>query len=208
MPHRSKSISLTRSSSDSSSLPCRRYRRSPVVLFLLLLLWSIVLGWALSQATMASNLGGAIAQTNPRVEDLAPPPTAIGTVDPIPSKYQLGYELYLENCATCHIGVPPAVLPTETWRQLLQDSQHYGVQINPLVDPGRLLVWDYLRTFSRPLMAEESVPYRMGQSRYFKALHPRVDLSPTVKLSSCATCHPAAAQFNYRSLSPEWENAP
>ncbi len=42
----------------------------------------------------------------------------IGTVDIIPDRYQLGQELYLENCASCHIGIPPAVLPTQTWQRV------------------------------------------------------------------------------------------
>ncbi|NJO72256.1 MAG: cytochrome C, partial [Oscillatoriales cyanobacterium RM1_1_9] len=67
-----------------------------------------------------------------------------GTVDWIPERYQLGQQLYLENCSSCHVAVPPQTLPTQTWQQLLQDSQHYGVQIQPLVDPQRVLVWNYL----------------------------------------------------------------
>ncbi len=48
-------------------------------------------------------------------------------LDPVPERYQLGLELYLKNCGTCHRALPPAVMPRETWQQLLQDEQHYGV---------------------------------------------------------------------------------
>jgi hypothetical protein len=160
------------------------------VLLLLILLWSIILGLGLAQATE---------------------PSAVqGTVDPISSRYELGQMLYLENCATCHIGIPPAVLPDETWRQLLQnqDGQHYGQRITPLIDPPRQFVWDYLRTFSRPPQADEEIPFRINDSRYFRALHPRVELPQPVSLGSCVTCHPAAAQFNFRRLTAEWQNAP
>jgi Dihaem cytochrome c len=163
-----------------------RRKRSPLILLLLLLFWSVVLGLGLAQATEP----------------------AIGTVDPVPARYQLGQDVYLENCATCHIAIPPAVLPDETWRQILQDAQHYGQVIPPLVDPERFLVWDYLRTFSRPLAEEEATPYRITDSRYFKALHPRVELPQPTQLSSCIACHPGAEQFNFRSLSPEWQDAP
>ncbi|MBE9180762.1 diheme cytochrome C [Oculatella sp. LEGE 06141] len=171
-------------------LPLRhaRHRRSPVILVLLILLWSVSLGLGVAWATDSSE---------------------IGTVDPVPQRYQLGQELYLENCATCHVGVPPAVLPSETWRQLLEDpTQHYSTRLPPIVDPPRLLMWDYLRTFSRPTPAEEPVPYRVNDSRYFKALHPKVDLPRPVRLDSCVSCHPGASQFNYRRLSPEWETVP
>ena len=131
---------------------------------------------------------------------------AIATVDLVPSNYQLGQELYLENCASCHIAIPPAVLPTQTWKEILQDSQHYGAQLQPLIDPPRLLVWKYLQTFSRPQTKEEQTPYRLDDSRYFKALHPRVKLPRPVEISSCVSCHPGANDYNFRRLTPEWHS--
>ncbi len=209
------------------------YKRSPVVLFMLLVLWSVVIGWSL---TLITALPG---QTEPASKnfksvgvdhtgityysqlDAANPPlpnseqitsaateNSIGTVDVIPRRYQLGQQLYLENCATCHIGLPPAVLPTQTWRDLLEDSEHYGRQLKPLVDPERLLVWDYLRTFSRPITEQEQTPYRVAQSRYFKALHPQIKLPQPVTMASCISCHPGTGQYDFRTLSSEWQNAP
>ncbi|MEG3978851.1 diheme cytochrome C [Microcoleus sp. herbarium8] len=156
-------------------------------------------GWVAAQ-TAGSHTPALLAQIS-TVED-------IGTVDRIPEAYQLGQQLYLENCATCHIGLPPQVLPTETWRRLLQDPEHYGQTIKLLVDPPRLLVWNYLQTFSRPQPKEEDLPYRAANSRYFKALHPRVKLPQPANLSSCVTCHPGASKYNFRKLTPEWENSP
>ena len=134
--------------------------RSPIGLFLLILLWSLAIGWGLAAVTNAQ-------PTQPGAD-------VIGTVDPVPLRYQLGHELYLENCASCHIALPPSVLPTQTWQQVLQDSQHYGVKLPLLVDPPRLLVWNYLQNFSRPQTKEEETPYKVADSRYFKALHPKV----------------------------------
>lgn len=167
---------------------------SPVVLFLLILLWSITIGWGLSLVNAQP------ATQNSTVE-------AIGTVDPVPANNQLGEQLYLENCASCHIALPPAVLPTQTWQQVLQDSQHYGTQLPPLVDPPRLLVWNYLRTFSRPQAKEEETPYRVDDSRYFTALHPKVKLPRPVQITSCVSCHTGAAEYNFRSLTAEWEDS-
>jgi Dihaem cytochrome c len=215
-------------------------KRSPVVVFLLLLLWSAIIGWGLtlvielpSQAEPAASenyksigvrwtdirerspiVPGSPLLSSELTESASTPNSklkiqnSIGTVDLIPRRYQLGQELYLESCASCHIGLPPAVLPTETWRDLIQDEQHYGRAIKPLVDPQRLLVWDYLRTFSRPQIPDEQTPYRLGQSRYFKALHPQVKLPQTVTMVSCVSCHPGAGQYDFRTLSSEWQNAP
>lgn len=165
---------------------------------LLLLTWSFGLGIGLAQ------IKPSIAQTS-QPQTALTNPAEIGTVDVIPQQFRLGQELYLQNCATCHLAVPPAVMPTQTWRTLIQDPQHYGVQIQPLQSPDLELVWRYLSTFSRSTNANEIVPFRIQQSRYFKALHPKVEFSQPVSIRTCATCHPAASQFNYRSLSGEWE---
>lgn len=153
------------------------------------------MGWGLALVTNAQ------PTTQNSISD------TINTVDLVPERYELGQELYLENCSSCHIAVPPAVLPTQTWQRLLQDPQHYGVQLKPLVDPPRLIVWNYLRTFSRPVAKDEKIPYRVNESRYFKALHPKVELPRPVRIGSCVSCHPSAAEYNFRSLTPEWENS-
>jgi cytochrome c peroxidase len=175
------------------------------VLTVLLLLWSLCLGLGLAQATEAP-------RTEPprqnQQRQAQPNLATIGTVDVVPNRYKLGQQLYLENCATCHIGLPPEIMPSETWRQLLPDPQHYGVTIQPLTGVDVQLTWQYMREFSRPQAADEEIPYRVYQSRYFTILHPKVKFSQRVKLNSCATCHPAAAQYDFRRLSSEWENAP
>ncbi len=177
---------------DNRKFRDRQLRRKPIGILLLILAWSLAMGWIVGLATNAQG---------------ATPPNQIGTVDVVPAQYQLGQQLYLENCSTCHIALPPSVLPNQTWKNLLQDSQHYGVQIKPLIDPPRILVWKYLAAFSRPLQQEEETPYRVNSSRYFKALHPKVKLPSPVQIGSCVSCHPSAADFNFRRLTSEWENS-
>lgn len=203
----------------------RQRGRSVIVLLLLLLTWSLCLGWGLAQAKEPRSVG-AIAQVPPAQSPSNPAPlkqspvkqttpassglqpAASGTVDVVPPALKLGQELYLENCASCHLGLPPQIMPTETWRQLIQDSQHYGAQIQPVVGPNLQIVWQYIRTFSRPQAAEEEIPYRIYQSRYFKVLHPKVELPTRVGLTSCLSCHPGGDKYDFRTLSAEWQNAP
>ena len=193
--------------------------RSSVVLVFLLLVWSICLGWGMAIAFSSDQT--AIAQS-------APPQMAIaigtptkpdfvaqatteetGTVDPVAPRYQLGKELYLENCASCHVPLPPEVLPSETWRRLLlEPEQHFGQQLKPVIGPSLVIMWEYLKTYSRPEAAKKPLPYRIAESPYFKALHPRVKFTQTVKPASCVICHPGASQYNYRRLTSEWENSP
>lgn len=191
-----------------------RRGRSVVVLLLLLLLWSICLGWGLAQATETPAvksippLGNSEAIAQSTTPSAAPASAKVGTVDVVPDRYQAGKKLYLENCATCHIGLPPEIMPSETWRQLLQDPQHYGADLRPLVSPNLQIVWEYVKTFSRPQSVEEEIPYRIYQSRYFKILHPKVKLPARAGINSCASCHPGAGQYDFRTLSSEWQNAP
>ena len=181
---------LSKGDRPTSMKPTRRpiRRRSPVVLFLLLLFWSVILGFGLARADM--------------------PGAVIGTVDVVPENFQLGQATYLENCASCHVGLPPAVLPSQTWRSLVQEAQHYGTVIPTIQEPLRQVAWNYLSTYSRPVNKDEEIPFRLAKSRYFKALHPRVTFEQPITLNSCATCHPASAQFDFRTLSPEWADSP
>jgi len=200
--------------------------RSIFVLLLLLLLWSLCLGWGLAQATEprfaesiaqeSSNAGSGSASTSESGSSTSAGSgasnmgvsTAIGTVDVIPKRYQLGQEVYLQTCATCHIGIPPAVMPSETWRQLLQDTQHYGTDLKPLDKVNLRLIWEYIRFTSRPLPTEDEVPYRIYQSQPFKVLHPKVKFPSRPNLNSCISCHPGAGKYDFRTLSSEWQNAP
>lgn len=177
-----------------------------LVLLVLLLLWSLCLGWGLAQATEPKL--PLLAQTPGANETVSGDAASIGTVDVVPDRLRKGQELYLARCATCHLGIPPAVMPTDTWRDLLQDPEHYGAEIRPFVDPDLRIVWEYMRTFSRPVAAEEEVPYRIYQSNYFKILHPKVKLPTRAGLSTCISCHPGADKYDFRRLSAEWQNAP
>jgi len=168
----------------------RQLKRQSFGVMLVILAWSLVIGWLLTSTTSV--------QANPTAE--------IGTVDVIPARQKLGEEIYIETCSNCHIAIPPAVLPSQTWKNLLQDSQHYGVQLKPLVDPPRILVWGYLSTFSRSQREDEDTPYHVEKSRYFKALHPTVNLPRPVQISSCVSCHPGAGEYNFRRLSSELVN--
>ncbi len=168
----------------------RRLKRQLLIVMLVIFAWSVAMGWILGFATSAHG---------------ANPGAAIGTVDVIPAQYQPGQENYLENCSSCHIALPPAIFPSQTWQNLLEDSQHYGAQIQPLGKLQHLLVSKYLYTFSRVQLQDETTPYRLKDSRYFRALHPGVKLPNPLNIGSCASCHLGADKYDFRSLTPDWE---
>ncbi|MFM7572808.1 MAG: hypothetical protein ACKO4S_06675 [Snowella sp.] len=209
-----------------------------LTLFSVICLWTIGLGWGMASALEKSSQSASTslisAQATPPKSTTSSPssspsqfpqispsetkflytPAAIApnqpmSVDPVPTRYQLGFQAYLETCASCHIAVPPEVLPTESWREILRKpDNHFGVVIPNYNRLTQLLIWDYMSNFSRPLPPDSPLPLYVEKSRYFKALHPRVTMPPDMTSKSCVTCHPNVANFNFRTLTPEWNDAP
>lgn len=184
--------------------PPRRYpnlrRRSPFVLMVLLLL--------LACLALGSSAAFALAPARSTGSARAAAIAALESVDPVPANLQFAAEVYLEKCSACHLALPPEVLPSESWRQILTNPQdHYSVSLD-LITPEILSIWGYLRDFSRAIADGEAEPYRVADSRFFKALHPRVEFPETPSPRNCATCHSRAAEFDFRSLRPEWLDAP
>ena len=171
-----------------------RCRQGPAIFLLLLLifLWSTSCIWFMAKISTATT----ISQINSEL---------ISNVDVVPQRHRLGLSLYLENCSTCHVAVPPQVIPTESWQIILRDSQHYGVQLPLLMDPPRQLVWNYLQVSSRrKSQKDEIIPYKIARSRYFKALHPGVKLPQKLNIKGCISCHPKVENFDFRTLNSEW----
>lgn len=126
----------------------------------------------------------------------------------ISERYQTAQQLYMDTCGKCHIPISPSVLPSESWQKILENpDQHYGVSVD-FIRLTQVLLWEYLATFSRPVSRNEPVPVFVTQSRYFKAIHPRVDLPKPATIKTCIACHPNAQQYDYQTLSSEWDNAP
>jgi hypothetical protein len=181
----------------------RKSRSSVWALVLVVLGFSSLCGWTLTlgqgAVSMAAQPTAVLAQSTS--------PT-IGTVDPVPQSLELAQETYMARCATCHIALPPSVLPSESWKNILQDDNHYGVPWTPIRNPDLALSWKYLRTFSRPSNPAEDIPYRVARSEYFTILHPKVKFTEPVKITTCISCHPSVKSFNFRDLTPQWKDAP
>ncbi len=178
--------------------PFKRSNLLYLVISLAILLWCISVGWGFTQA-LAAKPSPILAQS----QSLPP-------LGPNRSTTEAGKELYVATCSGCHIPIPPEVLPTETWQQLLENPhKHYGTSVPNMIRLSQILMWDYLKTNSRPILLRDApIPYYIEQSQYFKILHPRVEFSEPITTKSCALCHPGIKDFNYRTLTSEWEDAP
>ncbi|MEM9087979.1 MAG: cytochrome C [Cyanobacteria bacterium P01_F01_bin.53] len=123
--------------------------------------------------------------------------TPYGMVDPILSEQLTGYEIYIERCATCHVALPPALLPTQTWQTLVMDPAHYGVTLSVIDRFDQQLMLNYLQVYSRRHQGRGVLPYRLNDSTYFQALHPAVELPQPLNVRSCAGCHIGAPEQDY-----------
>ena len=156
-------------------------KRLLTVILGFILSWSMILGW------------GTATAINPDLSKMTK------SVDKATGNYKVGEEIYLENCSSCHIPIPPAVLPTETWETILENPySHYGTKIDGLVRFTQVLMWEYVSNYSRQLLANEVTPDYIAQSRYFFALHPQVKLPNPITHHTCIECHPQARDFKYR----------
>jgi hypothetical protein len=128
---------------------------------------------------------------------------------PSPDNLETAKAVYIDNCSSCHIPIAPEVLPTETWQQILERPQaHYGTSVDNLVRISQVVIWQYMMTLSRPLRPQEVQPSYARESRYFAALHPRVELPEVINTQSCLVCHPGATRLNYQQLAPQWQDGP
>ncbi|HIK37672.1 MAG: diheme cytochrome c [Geminocystis sp.] len=121
------------------------------------------------------------------------------SVDKTSENFKTGESLYLQTCGSCHIAIPPAVLPTETWKTILENpNNHYGTKVVGMNRLTQLLMWQYLLHYSRGLLKDEPEPKFIAQSRYFFALHPQVEFTKPITHSGCIECHPRAKEYYYR----------
>ncbi len=181
-------------------------------LVVIILLWCLGLGWGTASALDNPEHLRPITQVPADLSTLKDKkvfiPANPRSVDPIPTRYQPGFESYLETCSTCHIALPPEVLPLESWQQILRrPEKHYGTSVPNFNRFTQLLIWDYVSNFSRPLPPDSPVPLYAEKSRYFKALHPKVPIPADMTAQTCVACHPNVTQFDFRTLSSEWQEA-
>ena len=143
--------------------------------------FSIIFGWGASHA-------------------IKPPEIALNVkaVDKATGNFTIGEDLYVKSCGTCHIPIPPAVLPSKTWETILENpTDHYGVKLEGFIRFNQRLMWQYLQNYSRLLLKDESEPKFIAQSRYFYALHPDVEFTSDITHTSCLECHSRARDFDY-----------
>ncbi|MGK7926835.1 MAG: cytochrome C [Spirulina sp.] len=170
--------------------------KSPWVLLGLIFFWSLAIGIGMS--VMLGMNSPVYSQSQDQIHPLK---SDLKSVDPVPEGLGFARDIYVERCGECHVPLPTEILPTETWKFLLESlPQHYNVQVRKVISPEVRLIWNYVQLFSRTYGETEEPPFRVADSRYFRALHPKVQFQQLQTANTCTTCHDRASEFNYRSL--------
>jgi hypothetical protein len=117
--------------------------------------------------------------------------------------------VYTEECGSCHLAYPPALLPQASWDAIMNGlADHFGDNAE-LDAETAMVIYDYLYNNSaekvgyshmtRVARSAKGAPLRITELPYFKRQHreipARIINLPEVKsLSNCNSCHRDAAQ--------------
>ncbi|MCL2021381.1 MAG: diheme cytochrome c [Betaproteobacteria bacterium] len=128
-------------------------------------------------------------------------------------------ESYVQECASCHVGYQPGLLPARSWQNIMSGlEQHYGedaslepelVQIlgawlrdNAAMSMGRGMGKDKSRRFS-----EAPPEDRITKAAWFSRKHRKIDkpvwrMESVKSAANCEACHTNAGEgyFNEKDL--------
>ncbi len=111
---------------------------------------------------------------------------------------------YTQECAACHTGYPPGMLPARSWQRIMTGlDKHYGTDASlDAATVRQLSGWLQVNAGTYKRVGEAPPEDRITQSAWFVRKHDEV--APSVwKLASvksaahCAACHTGADQGDY-----------
>jgi mono/diheme cytochrome c family protein len=107
---------------------------------------------------------------------------------------------YTAECAACHTGYAPGMLPARSWARIMSGlDKHYGSDAS--LDPATVKAlsgWLQANAGTYKRVAEEPPQDRITRSAWFERKHRNVDDPAVWKLASiksaanCAACHTGA----------------
>jgi hypothetical protein len=111
---------------------------------------------------------------------------------------------YAQECASCHVAYPPALLPASSWQRLMGNlPRHFGSDAS-LDAPLQAAITTWLTAHAgRGRRAEVAPPEdRITRSAWFVREHREVGAAvwqrPAVRsASNCSACHRDAAQGGF-----------
>lgn len=111
---------------------------------------------------------------------------------------------YMAECASCHTGYAPALLPAKSWQGIMSSlDKHYGSDAS--VDArsaAEISAWLQRNAASSRKFSEAPPDHRITNSEWFARKHKEVAkdvwLRPSVKSrSNCVACHLQATKGDF-----------
>lgn len=129
--------------------------------------------------------------------------TAAGSTGASSHVYAPYPDLYVRECASCHVAYPPELLTQVGWKQVMgRLDKHYGVDASLDKKTGEeLTVFLASRASTRDKHSPSEATARLTRSNWFMREHREAAPNKT-SFSDCAACHrgAAAGDFSERGL--------
>ena len=112
--------------------------------------------------------------------------------------------IYKQECASCHMSYAPALLPKESWTEIMNGLQkHYGTDASlSRQELEQISSWLNSNAGTYKRVKEAPLDNRITNSDWFVRKHKKISsrefLSPAIKSpSNCNACHKNAEQGNF-----------
>ena len=115
-------------------------------------------------------------------------------------------DAYTQECASCHMAYPPALLPGASWQRIMTTlNKHYGVDASlDAASQKKISQWLTDNAATGKRSSAEPPKDRITQSEWFLRKHNSHEVSPAVwkrasigSPSNCNACHAQAAQGDF-----------
>lgn len=111
---------------------------------------------------------------------------------------------YLQECGSCHIAYPPAMLPATSWQRLMGGlERHFGSDASlDAATTRRIADWLQANAATGSRRAEPPPQDRITRAAWFEREHRKVDAAvwtlPSVKSpANCGACHTQAERGRF-----------